>query len=145
MSSTSFTTSIHIDRPVEDVFTRVADPRGFPDWNSAVESVYATSVGQRYVMHRRLPGGRVTNDLEIFERQPPTTFAIRTISGPTPFVYRYRFEPADRGTLVTLDAEVELPGWAALAARGVKRGVDANLATLKSILEPSLPRSVNGA
>jgi carbon monoxide dehydrogenase subunit G len=138
MSSTSrFTTTIQIRRPVADVFARVADPRGFPDWNSAVESVQAS--GQRYVMHRRLPTGPATNELEIVERQPPTAFAIRTTSGPTPFVYRYRFEPVDGGTLVTLVGEVELSGLAALAGpvamHAVKRGVDANLATLRSILE----------
>jgi carbon monoxide dehydrogenase subunit G len=137
MSSISFTTTIHIRRPVEVVFARVADPRGFPDWNSAVESVYAS--GQRYVMQRRLPSGPATNELEIVERQPPTAFTVRTSSGPTPFVYRYRFEPVDGGTLVSLHGDVELSGLAALAApvatRAVKRGVDANLATLRSILE----------
>ena len=138
MSSTSsFTTTIRIDRPIEDVFKRVADPRGFPDWNSAVESVQAE--GRRYVMRRRLPSGRATNELEIVERQPPTAFTVRTTSGPTPFVYRYRFERADGGTLVTLQADVELPVPAVLArplaTHAVKRGVDANLATLRSILE----------
>jgi hypothetical protein len=137
MSSISFTTTTQIRRPVADVFARVADPLGFPDWNSAVESVQAS--GRRYVMHRRLPSGRATNELEVVERRPPTAFAVRTTSGPTPFVYRYGFEPAHGGTLVTLTGEVELSGVAALAGplatHAVKRGVDANLATLKSILE----------
>src|SRR5262245_43397573 len=133
MSSISFTTRITIDRPIDDVFARVADPTGFPDWNSAVESVQARGEG-RYVMHRRLPTGPAINDLEIVERRPPTAFTVRTTSGPTPFVYRYTFTPAAGGTLVTLDAEVELPAWAALAKHAVRRGVDANLATLRSIL-----------
>jgi uncharacterized protein YndB with AHSA1/START domain len=139
-SISSFSTTIRISRPIEDVFARVADPRAFPDWNSAVESVHAApGAGPRYVMHRRLPGGRVTNELEIVERHAPTAFTIRTTSGPTPFVYRYRFERAGEGTLVTLLAEVELAGLAALAGpvatHAVRRGVDANLATLRSILE----------
>jgi uncharacterized protein YndB with AHSA1/START domain len=133
MSSISFTTAITIDRPIDDVFARVADPTGLPDWNSAVESVRARG-GGRYVMHRRLPGGPASNELEVVERRPPTTFTVRTTSGPTPFVYRYEFEPADGGTRVTLRGEVELPVWAAVAKHGVKRGVDANLATLKAIL-----------
>ena len=90
-------------------------------------------------MQRRLPGGRVTNELEVVERRPPTAFTVRTTTGPTPFVYRYRFQPADGGTLLTLLGEVELSGLAALAGpaarHAVKRGVDANLATLRSILE----------
>ena len=120
----------------------VADPYGFPDWNSAVESVRAA--GQRYVMHRRLPTGPVTNELEIVERQPPTAFAIRTISGPTPFLYRYRFEPVDGGTRLTLTGEVELRGLGALAGpvamHALKRGVDANLASLRSLLERDATR-----
>jgi carbon monoxide dehydrogenase subunit G len=131
MSST-FETSVHIIRPVDEVFAYVADPARFPDWNSAVESV--TAAGARFVMRRRLPNGPATNELEIIARQPPTTFEIRTVSGPTPFVYRYRFEATENGTLVTLAAEVQVAG---LVARLVRRGVDANLATLRSILERS--------
>jgi|SRR5215207_9643033 len=143
MSSIEFTTSVHVFRPLEDVFAYAADPRTFPDWNSAVESVVATSpsgpaAGARYVMSRQLPDGRASNELEIVSWAAPSDFTIRTTSGPTPFVYRYSFTPADGGTLVTLVAEVDLgvPGFMQpLVARGVKRGVDANFSTLRAILE----------
>lgn len=132
-----FTTSVRIERPAEAVFDVVADPRTFPRWNSAVESVQHTSgpvlgVGSRYSMSRSLPTGRVGNDLEIVVRDHPTAFAIRTTSGPTPFAYRYRVSPDGDGTVVELDGSVELPR---LLARAIKRGVDDNLATLKRILE----------
>jgi len=82
-------------------------------------------------MIRLLPSGQAENELEITAYERPRGFAIRTSSGPTPFVYRYAFSPSDGGTLVELDAEVELPGVAALAGplarRAVKRGVDDNL------------------
>jgi hypothetical protein len=46
---------------------------------------------------------------------------------------------------VRLDAHVELPGAAALlpalARRAVKKGVDANLVTLKNVLEAGRPSS----
>lgn len=133
----SFSTSIRIARAVEDVFAYVSDPRNFPAWNSAVVAV--SGEGPRFVMHRQLPGGPVRNDVEITRCEPPSVFAIRTTSGPTPLRYRYRFEPAGDGTLLTLDAEVELSGLAAVApaiAVGfVKRGVEANLATLRGLLE----------
>jgi carbon monoxide dehydrogenase subunit G len=134
MSSISFTTNITIGRPIDDVFARLEDPAGFPAWNSAVERVEARGDG-RYVMHRRLPSGPAVNELGVIERHPPTTFAVRTTSGPTPFVYRYALEPTDDGTLVTLQAEADVPGPAVLVKHAVKRGVDANLATLKAILE----------
>ncbi len=85
------------------------------------------------------------NDLEITLHKHAEEFAIRTLSGPTPFVYRYAFSRSDGGTLVELDAEVELPGVAALAGplarRAVKRGVDDNFATLKRVLEARSPQA----
>jgi uncharacterized protein YndB with AHSA1/START domain len=139
-----FETSVRIERPVEEVFAYVADPENFPGWNSAVQTVRKTSsgehpVGATYSMTRQLPSGRAENDLEITAHEHPREFAIRTLSGPTPFVYRYAFSPSDAGTLLELDAEVELPGAAELlgplARRAVKRGVEDNFATLKSVLE----------
>jgi hypothetical protein len=71
--------------------------------------------------------------------KPPSELVIRATAGPTPFLYRYRFSAANDGTVMQLDAEVELPGAAEfllqLARRLVKKGVDENLATLKQILE----------
>jgi uncharacterized protein YndB with AHSA1/START domain len=140
-----FQTSVRIDSPVEEVFEYIANPRNFPNWNSAVQAVSVRSgevePGSTYLMERDLPGGRAQNELEIVDREPPTAFTIRTTSGPTPFVYRYRFEPDRGATLVHLAASVELSGIAGalgpLASRVVKRGVDANFATLKQILEES--------
>jgi len=140
----TFDASVRIERPVEEVFAYVSDPENFPRWNSAVRTVRPTSagevaVGSTYAMTRDLPTGRAENELEITAHEPPRAFAIRTLSGPTPFVYRYAFSSSDGGTLLELDAEVELPGAAALmgplARRAVKRGVDENFATLKAVLE----------
>ena len=139
-----FETSVRIERPVDEVFGYVAEPENFPRWNSAVRSVRKTSSGEEplgatYAMTRQLPSGQAENELEITAHERPRKFAIRTLSGPTPFVYRYAFSPTDGGTLLELDAEVELPGAAALvgplARRAVKRGVDNNFAKLKGALE----------
>jgi uncharacterized protein YndB with AHSA1/START domain len=140
----SFETSVRIERSIEEVFAVVSDPLRFPRWNSAVRSVRKTSggeaeVGSTYSMERDLPSGRAENELEVVASNPHTEFSIRTTSGPTPFVYRYTFDPDDGATVVRLDAEVQLGGVAGvlgpLASRAVKRGVDANLATLKRTLE----------
>jgi carbon monoxide dehydrogenase subunit G len=139
-----FETSVRIERPPAEVFDYVADPTKFPRWNSAVQSVRETSPGQEgvgasYLMERDLPSGRAENELKVLERKPPTEFTIRTTSGPTPFLYRYRFAEEGGGTIIQLAAEVELGGLAGtlgpLASRGVKRGVDSNFADLKRILE----------
>lgn len=140
----NFETSVRIDRPVEDVFAFVSDPLLFPRWNSAVKAADSTSgatseAGSTYSMQRELPGGQVENELEVLVRARPEEFVIRTTSGPTPFHYHYRFAPEGAGTVVHLDASVELPGAAGklgpFAARAVRRGVDANFGTLKRILE----------
>jgi uncharacterized protein YndB with AHSA1/START domain len=138
-----FETEVRIERPAEEVFDYVSDPENFPDWNSAVQAVRRTSgegnAGSTYLMERDLPGGRAENELEVLTRSRPTEFDLRTTSGPTPFTYRYRFVSENRVTEIQLVAEVELSGVAGalgpLGARVVKRGVDANFATLKGILE----------
>jgi uncharacterized protein YndB with AHSA1/START domain len=140
----TFETSVRIRRPIEEVFSHVADPLNFPRWNSAVEAVRKTpaaenGVASTYSMERELPTGRAVNELEVVASQRPREFAIRTTAGPTPFLYRYRFSGERGETVVRLDAEVELQGTAALlppiARRFVRNGVDDNLATLKQILE----------
>jgi uncharacterized protein YndB with AHSA1/START domain len=145
----AFQTNVRVNRPIEEVFTFVSDPLLFPLWNSAVQTVDLTSgergrVGSRYSMQRRLPGGQVENELEVLSRDHASDFVIRTTSGPTPFRYRYRFAADGGDTVIQLDARVELSGVASalgpLAATAVRRGVDANLATLKRILEAGTRR-----
>jgi uncharacterized protein YndB with AHSA1/START domain len=143
---TTFETSVRIRRPIEEVFAFVSDPLQLPQWNSAVQSVRKTAgqereVGSTYRMERELPSGRVQNELEIFTREHPTEFGIRTTSGPTPFSYRYGVSSENGETVVQLNAVVEMEGAAALlgplVGRAVKRGVDDNFAVLKGILETS--------
>jgi uncharacterized protein YndB with AHSA1/START domain len=144
-----FQTSVRVARPREELFAFVADPHQLPQWNSAVRSVRPTSpppraIGSTYTMRRELPGGPAENTLEIVELEPPSAFALRTTSGPTPFLYRYRFIADGPVTVIELDATVELGGLAGrlgpLAARAVRHGVDANLATLKRLQEDAAVR-----
>ena len=140
----TFETSTRINRPIEEVFAYVSEPRNFPRWNSAVQAVRKTSAGDTgvaasYLMERALPTGRALNELEVVTREWPREFAIRTTAGPTPFRYHYGFSAENDETVVHLNAEVDLTGPAALlpqlARRAVKNGVDDNFATLKLILE----------
>jgi uncharacterized protein YndB with AHSA1/START domain len=145
---TAFKTSICVRRPIEEVFGFVSDPLNFPQWNSAVRAVRRTgrrgsAAGSTYKMERDLPSGRVDNEIELFAREHPIAFGIRTTSGPTPFSYRYTFSAAEGQTVLQLDGVVELDGAAVLLSpflgRAVKRGVDDNLAELKRILETAVP------
>ena len=140
----TFETSVRIKRSTEAVFDYVSNPRTFPRWNSAVQDVRPLPGDNgvelpRYVMERDLPGGRAVNELEVVTCARPTEFVVLTLSGLTPFVYRYRFASENGETVVRLDAEVELDGVASLlapvAGRAIRRGVDANFRVLKEVLE----------
>ena len=135
-----FETTIEIRRPREEVFGYVADPRRFAEWNAAVESVVPLPDAgpAAFVMRRRLPAGPTTNHLLVTER-PPEALTIGTTTGLTPFTYHYTFETTSAGTLIKLSAHMRLGRGARLidrlAAQAVRRGVDANLAALRDILE----------
>ena len=136
-------TTIQIRRPIDDVFAYVADPQHLPDWNSAVTDVHPTSTTgdtpSTYVMTRHLPTGTATNELRVVASEPPTRFVIETTSGPTPFHYEYRLSGDDRATVLELDAHADLGPLATLlgplARHGLESGINANLETLKNILD----------
>jgi uncharacterized protein YndB with AHSA1/START domain len=139
-----FKAEVVIKRPIEDVFAFVARAENAPRWNSAVRQVKKLSegpigVGSEYWMSRQLPRGPVENTFQVVEYEPIRKYAIQTTSGPTPFLYRYEFERQGDGTRMVLSAEGELGGAAAwfspIASAFVKRGAEANLKTLKDILE----------
>lgn len=144
-----FETGVRIERPLDEVLAYVAEAENLPHWNSAVQAVRKTageSEGGTHptsTMERRLPAGRAVNTLEIAQAAPGL-LTIRTTSGPTPFSYELHFLADGRATVIRLHGEADLGGAADLLAplvsRGVQRGVDDNLATLKAILEagPSL-------
>lgn len=139
-----FNAEVVIKRPVEDVFSFVAHGENGSMWNSAVRQMRKTSegpvgIGTEYWMSRQLPQGRVENTVQVVEYEPNKRYSIRVTSGPTPFLYRYEFEPQGGGTRMSLSAEGELGGVADLlspiASIVVKRGVEANFQTLKKLLE----------
>src|SRR3990170_9132769 len=91
----TFETEVSIRRSSEAVFRFVADGQNAPLWNSAVRAVSKitdgdVAVGTRYHMVRELPMGRVENTYQVVEHDPHETYSIMTLTGPTPFRYRYR-------------------------------------------------------
>ncbi len=98
-------------------------------------------------MLRELPSGKVENTYEIVEFEPNRKLSIKIISGPTPFFYRYTFEPSGRVTRLSLDAEVDKEGLVEvlgtkariapefLLTRFFRGGVESNFKSLKRILE----------
>lgn len=138
-----FETTVEIARAHEDVFDYIADPGRLAEWNLAVTTVEPLhGTPGHHVMQRELPTGVAINEIAIAARRPDE-MTLRTITGPTPFVYHYTFQPTSTGTRITLRSTVKLGGIARLAgplaAQGLRRGVDANLSSLRTILESGIP------
>jgi hypothetical protein len=140
-----FEVSIPIDCTIDNVFSFVSCGENLSKWNSAVKHVTKLTegpamTGARYKMIRNLPNGRSENILEISKFQPNEELTIRTETGPTPFVYHYSFQPEKDSTRVSLKTEIEEDGLPLrlpkfLASRAIKKGVQDNLESLKSIME----------
>jgi hypothetical protein len=106
-------------------------------------------MGTKYWMARELPSGRAENTFEIIEYELEKKLTVKITSGPTPFVYHYRFEPVENGTILSMTAEADKEGLIEvfgikariapeyLLARVIKRGVEENFKTLKNLLESS--------
>jgi len=143
----TFQLTLDIAAPPATVFDFVADFTTMPRWYSAVQRVDRTEgtsgPGTRYAVHRQLPGGPARNEVEITAYEHGREVTFTSLSGPTPFVYRYLVEPdGGDGTRLTLEGTISgagLSGPAALLgplAEGLfKRGMRDNLGALKQILE----------
>jgi hypothetical protein len=135
---------IMVNRSIEEVFNFVADGENMTLWNSAVFKIEKVStgplgVGTQFWMLRNLPSGRAENIFEVITYKPNTEFSIKTISGPTPFVYHYHFTSVDSSTSLTLVAEIKLNGLGKivkpLLAIGIRKGIKDNLNTLKRLMQ----------
>jgi hypothetical protein len=142
----TFELSLDIIAPPARVFAFVADFTTMPRWYSAVRRVLRVEgtggLGTRYEVHRDLPSGATINDVAITSYSDGEEVTFTSLSGPTPFVYRYRVQPLPDATRLTLEGTISaagLPGPAALlgplAERIFKRGMRDNLGTLTRILE----------
>jgi uncharacterized protein YndB with AHSA1/START domain len=144
----TFTLNLDIIAPPSRVFEFVADFTTMPRWYSAVQRVQRVEgtggLGTRYEVYRDLPGGTARNDVAITSYSGGKEVTFTSLSGPTPFVYQYRVQPAEDSTRLTLEGTISpsgLPGPAAhlgpLAEGLFKRGMRNNLGTLTRILEHS--------
>ncbi|MFQ5527952.1 MAG: SRPBCC family protein [Thermoanaerobaculia bacterium] len=98
--------------------------------------------GARFRYTRELGSTTVVNEVEVSAFEPDRTVELTSISGPTPFVYRYRLEPSADGTLLRLEGSISGEGLGGplvllkpLAETFFRRGMIANLETLKRLIE----------
>jgi len=137
--------SATIDQPVDRVFDYVSIPENDPTWVPAslrheMLSPAPMRIGSITEEDVWFLGKRMRYAWEITHYEPPTVFALRSISGQIPATIRVLLESVDGArTKVILIAEVQLRGVykpMELVMRWVaQRQLGTQLRTLKNLLE----------
>lgn len=143
-----FTNVVEIERPVEVVFSYLADLEHIPEWNYAIERTEKVSegpvgVGTRYRQVRRIPRpGEEGLEVTVFE--PDRRLAVSGALGPFAAELDYRVEATDGGTRLTNEVELTPKGILGmvgrLASSRVRQTVAQNLQVLKGLLETGTPQ-----
>ncbi len=134
-----------INRPVSDVFDFVSDQLNAPRWQKGLLNVtrlteMPVGVGTRYAFFRKVAGRRIEGQSEYYEYEPNHKVAFRFNSGAASGAGSYEVEPISPDqTRLNSSVELHPTGLARLIgpimAIAIKRDDDADLATLKRLLE----------
>jgi len=149
---TMFTIDQLVARPIDVVFQFLTAVEATPNWYSAVKSVKRVSSDETaqvplFLFVRELPGGLVTNTVAVSAMEPNRAFELRSIDGPTPFVYRYELEEQPhKWTLVRLIGSISGEGLSVpfkvlqpFAETLFQRGMKGNLQSMRQLLEQGRP------
>jgi uncharacterized membrane protein len=139
--------SIVIDRPVDEVFNFVHEPRNDASWQTTlIESTQVDDgplrVGTQIRERRRFLGIQVEMTKEITEFEPTRRSAFKMVAGGTPMSGAYTLEPLDGATKLTATGYVEPRGFFKIAeplfTSMAGRELEASLGHLKELLESRL-------
>lgn len=147
----SFTNTIAIDRPTEEVYAYLAELEHIPEWNWAITSTRKISegpvtAGTRYEQTRHTPTTAI-EEIVIIALETDRHLHIEGTLGPFRADLRYDIEPDGDKSKLTNHVELvpSTPTLALPLARiAIPRAVAANLLTLKTRLEqePVSARSI---
>ena len=138
--------STEVNRPVKEVFDYLEDQTNLPEWNSLVEEAKPSEtpirVGTKITQRARFLGRKIEAVAVVTEHVPNQRFVLK-IDKPFPFTITNRFEAVGEGTKVTQVFEGEPGGFfkvgEPILARIVKKQVEAQLDTLKELVEARAP------
>jgi uncharacterized protein YndB with AHSA1/START domain len=104
-------TTITINRPVEQVFNYLIDPANHKDWNESIVEVGLTpagsvAVGSIYVYKTSTMGMKFETHMQVSAFEQNRVWAFTTIGVPTPVTTTYQFEPAGDQTQMTITMEL---------------------------------------
>jgi len=138
------TTSIEINRPVEEVATYSANPDNAPMWYVNIQSMEwksprPLSIGSEVAFVANFLGRQLSYTYEIVEYIPNQRLVMRTSQGPFPMETTYTWGATTTGTHMTLRNTGEPAGFSKLFAplmvRSMRQANRNDLANLKQILE----------
>jgi hypothetical protein len=96
-------------------------------------------VGTQFSGVRKFMGRNMESVIEFTTYELNKKLVFKSVSGSSPLVQSFLFEPTDEGTKLTARLELQTSGLMGLAkpliASSLKRDVDANYAILKNVLE----------
>jgi carbon monoxide dehydrogenase subunit G len=145
----SFENTVIIRRPVEEVFSFLADFENVPRWNYAIVETTKVSpgpvgVGTTYRQIRSVPR-RSEEGFEVTAFEPPRRLEVQGQIGPFRARISYLLEPTGSGTRLRNAVDLGSSGLSTIVALPVtprvKHAVAANLDTLKQLLGD---RSISG-
>ena len=136
--------SVHINKPVAEVFAFMSEFANDMKWQSDLISSEQTSagplgVGSTGLYVQKFMGRELKNNVEVTVYDPPKRFGAKTTSGPVQFEYLATFEDMGGGTHLTMTFKGE-PGGLFKVAEGLVKGeleksLDRDFVKLKQILE----------
>lgn len=137
--------SVEINRPVEEVFSYVANPQNLPEWSGIVlevrkEGQGPLQEGARFTSVAKFLGRGFETPFEVVSYEPPRRSSHRSTGGPMPQEWTRTFEETARGgTRLTQVVEGEPGGFFRLAGllleRAGRRQFRTDLENLKDLLE----------
>ncbi|TAN34589.1 hypothetical protein EPN29_02640 [bacterium] len=141
-----FEVSVHIDRPLAEVFKYMVDYSKLPEWNSIVEEATPSEtpirVGSRVQSKARFLGRRIEGTFEVTEHELNKRHATKA-EKPFPLIVTNTFEAEGGGTKVMGIFEGEPGGFFKIGepilGRIAKKQFQAQLDTAKELLEAQVP------
>jgi hypothetical protein len=140
--------SVVINRPPEEVFAFITNPRNDPLWNAAFIATEQTSIGPFGVgttlrATGKFLGQHIEALLEVTEYEPDHRSCVKAISGPVRVEACRIVEPIEGGTRVTETVAGEVGRVFSVAEpvveRAGQRQLETDLAVLKDVLESRPP------
>ncbi len=140
----TFTKTVFIDRPPQEVFEFASDPTNDAKWRDSAVSAEWISEGQIGVGSKlrsvdKLMGREIESTSEVTAWDPPNRYGQKALEGPMPFELTITLEPQDGGTLVKLDGQAEVGGFfkvaEGLVGKQLEKQIEKDLQGLKQVME----------